>query len=337
MKDNMEYYNNENEVENMTACDEEIGDTEIDLSVQELENESAMIPGSKKMLLTYLREIGGFRPLTKAEEAMAWARRSRVDIENIVDSHLKMVVAIANKISPYSKTAEGNFMDLVQAGNMGLMKATNSFDSNRGVKFSTYAFHWISSYIRSEAANQRSGIKKPAYVLAAFNVIAKIEDRLEAILKHNPTQAELEVALDGIFTEERLAALLSERTSKVLSLDAVYDDPSLSSDGDSGASLSNCVPDSGFDEKIEQMETADAVMAGIKSSLDPKLQVLICARFGLGEFRENPRTLGEVADILEERGLTNKKLTQERIRQLEKEALGALRENPELLKLFRGC
>lgn len=316
-------------------------DEEVSESISELEREASSVDKYPKHLLaTYMTEIGGYPRLSAEEEAAIWKTREKSDLVKVVNGHLKMVVAIVNKLSPHGQTAEGDFMDLVQAGNMGLLRAASTFDPNRGNRFSTHAFYWISTYVKSELANQRCGcIKKPAHVLAAFGVVTKVEERLAAALGRTPTEQELEVALDGIFADEKLDDLLRLKTTQVMSLDVDYGNGASNDDAESTgsvATLSNSTPDARYDEEVERQETADAVMQGIKAALPPRLQVLVCARFGLGEWKDMPCQLKEVANILAERGLTKKVLTQERVRQLQEEAIEILRNDPNMKALFGG-
>ena len=187
-----------------SVCDfvdeESLSESAMDSSIETLETESAtMIAGGKRMLAAYLHDIGHFHGMSKEEEEEAWARRSKTDIENILNSHLRMVVAIVERISPYAQTKDADFMDLIQAGNMGLIRATKSFDPSRGSKFSTHAYYWISTYVRNELGNQRCGaIKKPAHVLAAFAFVSKLEGRLALALGRKPTQQELMVMMRNL-------------------------------------------------------------------------------------------------------------------------------------------
>ena len=169
--------------------------------------------------------------------------------------------------------------------------------------------------------------------------MTKVEERLAAALGRTPTEQELEVALDGIFADEKLDDLLRLKTTQVMSLDVDYGNGASNDDAESTgsvATLSNSTPDARYDEEVERQETADAVMQGIKAALPPRLQVLVCARFGLGEWKDMPCQLKEVANILAERGLTKKVLTQERVRQLQEEAIEILRNDPNMKALFGG-
>ena len=310
----------------------EMSELELESDILSLERELGGQPG-RHLLKTYLNEINALPRLTAEEEAAAWASRTQSDVESIINSHLRLVIAVANRIVPYASMAEQDFMDVVQAGNMGLVRATNTYKTEVGTKFSTYAYRWITSYVREEINNKRNGvIKKPTHVSHALGVISKIEGRLNIALGREPTDQELEVVLNGIFSDEKIDELMVFR-NPVLSLEMPYGDAATDG-GDGSATLSSTMPDTVHDEEMERQELSDAIVAAVKKALSPKMATLILARFGIGEFKDAAKTLAETAELLAERGLTKKPLSQERIRQLEMVAIDTLRHDPNMKNLF---
>ena len=195
--------------------------TNLDKQIIQLENQVSAESGST--LAAYISEVRKWPILTKEEEAEVWNNKTPKNIERLANGHLRMVIAEAMKVMPYNHANEFAFMDLIQEGNLGLMKAVNTFDPSRGTKFSTHAYNWITTYIKNEMANQRCGlIKKPQHVLAAFNTLTKIEASLEEFLGRKPTEEEIITAVDGIFTPQRLHELMEAKNGQILSLDTTY-------------------------------------------------------------------------------------------------------------------
>ena len=313
---------------------EELGEhteAEIESDVEKLEVEAAgETRDSSKLggLAGYIRDIRKYRFLTKEEQDEIWKDRTKENIERIINSHLRLVIDIVNDYMPYNYRNEANFMDLIQAGNMGLMHAAQVFDPNRNAKFITHAHYWVRAYVRNELDNIRCGvIRKPGHILAAFSTIAKVEERLEQILGRTPIDSDLKVALDGVFPEEKISDLLQMKSSSILSLDMQY-----SADEEEGT-LMDCIGDNSMEETIATDIQQQAVDQGIDEALDPRLNFIIKAHFGLGEFRDDPKTLDEIAQLLTARGFDSAVVSKERVRQLENKALDLLRKNPTILAL----
>ena len=309
----------------------EISEKEINADIKALEKGTLAARALTGCLSGYLVDLRRCKILTKEEEDAIWAHKTPEGIQTIIEGHLRMVVAIVNKILPYDYRNEDDFMDLIQAGNMGLMKATQSFNPSRGAKFSTHAYHWITTYVKNELAEKRCGpIKKPAHILAAFATITKVEQRLELALERKPTSNEIVVALDGVFPEEKVRDLLQLKMTQTLSLDMQYGD-------DEDSTLADYIGDDGNEDSFEKFNRQSAIDAAMEECLDERLRLLICARYGLGEFEhQEPRTLGEVSELLVKRGLTPKPISKERIRQLEERALELLRNNSTLVSMLKG-
>lgn len=321
---------NEDQIDNLELG--EHTEAEIESDVEKLEMEAAGETRDLSKLsglAGYIRDIRKYRFLTKEEQDEIWKNRTKSNIERLINSHLRLVIDIVNDYMPYNYRNESNFMDLVQAGNMGLMHAAEVFDPSRNVKFITHAHYWVRAYVRNELDVIRCGaIRKPNHILAAFSTIAKVEERLEQILDRTPTEEDLRVALDGIFPDDKISDLLQLKSSSVLSLDVQY-----STDDDEEGTLMDCIGDNSMEEKLESDIQQQAVDQGINEALDPRLNLIIKAHFGLGEFRDDPKTLDEIAKLLKDRGLDSVVVSKERIRQLEAKALDLLRKNPTILAL----
>lgn len=313
---------------------EELGEhteAEIESDVERLEEVAAReTGGSPKQggLTGYIRDIRKYRFLTKEEQDEIWKNRTKDNVNRIINSHLRLVIDIVNDYMPYNHRNESDFMDLVQAGNLGLVHAAQIFDPSRNVKFITHAHYWVRAYVRNELDNLRCGaVRKPSHILAAFSTISKTEERLGQILGRTPTEDDLKVALDGVFPEDKVSELLQMKSGSILSLDMEY-----SGDEEEGT-LMDYVGDDSTEESIEADMRREAVGQGIDETLDPRLRFVIEARFGLGEFRDDPKTLDEIAGLMKARGFASTVVSKERVRQLENRALNLLKQNPTILSL----
>lgn len=322
--------NNEIQIENLKELNE-YTESEIMSDVTELERE--VLKGDQDLskltgLAGYIRDVKKYRFLTKEEQDEVWRNRTPSNIERLINSHLRLVIDIVNQLMPYSYRNEPNFMDLIQAGNIGLMHAVENFDPSRNVKFITYAHGWIRTYVHNELNNIRCGaIKKPKHILEAFSTITKVEERLTKILGRTPSEDDIRVALDGVFPDEKITELLRLKSSSILSLDMQL------STEDEGTTLMDCISDSSEDERTQQNVSAEGILRGLNEALDPKMRLIISAHYGLGEFKDKALTLDGIARLLKERGLSDTTVTKERIRQLEKKALKLLKKNPTILSL----
>lgn len=294
-----------------------------------IENETINVKG---LLAGYLKEIGKYPSLTAEEEAEIWRNKTPENINRLINSDLRLVVMIVNKIIPYRAAKEQVFMDLIQAGNMGLMEAIEKFDPSKGVRFITHAYNWIRMRVREEASNQKCGlIQKPIHILKAFGTITKMENRLEGILGRKPTEEELKVSLHGIFSEEKLEELLNIKNLGMLSLDMKTSNGS----DDSESLLMDYIVDKEADERVTRKDISDALLIELKSVLPPKLYFLVCARFGLDEFHGDEKTLSEIGKLFAEKGMSKHQLTKERVRQMEAKAIAIIKSKPEILEIFR--
>ncbi|HEX6198495.1 MAG TPA: sigma-70 family RNA polymerase sigma factor [Jiangellaceae bacterium] len=225
--------------------------------------------------------------------------------DRMIRANLRLVVSAARK---FYRNAGISFLDIVQDGNLGLIRAVEKFDYRRGFKFSTYAMWWIRQAIERGRANKARGIRLPVHVLDQINKLGRADRKLQLSLGRDPTVEELAEATGN--TVDKVNQL-REISQSVVSLDTPV--------GSEGETL--------FGDMIEDtevMQASDIVefhalaeeLRAIVGTLPPREALIITLRYGLQDGRQH--TLAEVAERVG--------LTKERVRQLEKEALRQLRD-----------
>ena len=257
----------------------------------------------------YLRDIGRVALLTGAEELEIAKRMSEGDQaarKKLNEANLRLVVHIAKR---YVGRTSLQFLDLIQEGNMGLMKAVEKFDYRKGFRFSTYATWWIRQSITRAMADQSRTIRIPVHMVETINKLLKATRLLQQDLGREPTILELAEKLET--TPDRIEEI------KRISQDTTSIDSPLGEDGD------GVVGDTIADTTIaEPTENAYSIMLkeqllSVIDSLTPREQKVIRLRYGIDDAK--PRTLEEVGREF--------KVTRERIRQIEAKALRKMR-NP---------
>lgn len=306
----------------------EVNYNEIDTKMSVLEKEADTFNGNESTLSAYIRSIRKWPILTKEDEDGVWADPTPKNKERLINGNLRLVINAAMKEMPYNYQNEQQFMDVVQAGNLGLLKAANTYDPKRGTKFVTHAYYWIKAYIKNEIDDQRCGlIRKPAHVLAAFTTINKMEAELESVLNRAPTEEEMQIALDGVFAPTKLRELMEIKSHKVLSLNTSYGD-------DDESTLEDYIPDEDAEEAMEARDKKKAIMDRLQKVLTNKELLVIMARYGLGKFNGRTYTLSETADLFVSEGLATKAVSKERVRQIESHALEVLRSDKGMAEIF---
>ena len=292
----------EPELDDLTAEDE-VSDEDLAITP---ENVDAMADDSVRM---YLREIGDI-PLLSQEEELELAQKAvkgdKKAKDKLAESNMRLVVSIAKKYSGRGL----DFLDLIQEGNTGLLRAVEKFDPEKGFKFSTYATWWIRQAITRAIADQARTIRIPVHMVETINKVMRTKRRLTQELNREPSDAEVAEAMG--MDAEKIEYVMRIRQD-IASLDA-----SVGRDGDDDESvLGDFIEDSERDSPEEA--TANQILkeqiAEILTTLSEREQKIIRLRFGIGGGR--PHTLEEVGNEFS--------VTRERIRQIEAKALAKLR------------
>jgi RNA polymerase primary sigma factor len=265
-------------------------------------------------LKLYVRQIGDGRLLTPAEEREL-ARRKDLGDElakrKLIESNLRLVMSITRN---YTK-AGVPLLDLIQEGNLGLIRAVEKFDYRLGFKLSTYATWWIRQAITRALADQGRTIRVPVHVTEQVRRVLRARRVLTQKLNRDPTIDEL--AAEAGFPPARVGELL-ELVEEPLSLETpVGDGESLY--GDLIVDTNSAQPDDSAALNLRTEELNEALY-----QLKPRMRYVLALRFGLDG--EKPKTLEEVGDALG--------ITRERVRQLETRALRELRQFAPGLELY---
>ena len=291
--------------------DENEEEEEIDLnSIDLLEG-----IGTEDPVRMYLKEIGTV-PLLTADEEMELAKRKAEGAvaakDRLIEANLRLVVSIAKRY-----TGRGmSFLDLVQEGNLGLIKGVEKFDYTKGYKLSTYATWWIRQSVTRALADQARTIRVPVHMVETINKMSKMQRKLTLELGYEPSVKELAEALE--MSEDKVMEIM-QIAREPASLETPIGEEDDSNLGDFVADNKEVTPE-GNVESVMLKEHIDDLLKDLK---ERERQVIVL-RFGLED--GHPRTLEEVGKAFN--------VTRERIRQIEAKALRKLR-NPVRSKRIR--
>lgn len=293
------------------AAEDELSDEELAITA---DNVDAFADDSVRM---YLREIGKIPLLTQEEELELANRAVKGDKkakDKLAEANMRLVVSIAKRYGGRGL----DFLDLIQEGNTGLLRAVEKFDPDKGFKFSTYATWWIRQAITRAIADQARTIRIPVHMVETINKVLRTTRRLTQDLNREPTNEEIAEAMGMDVDKIEYVMRIKQ---DIASLDA-----SVGRDGDDEESvLGDFVEDSERDSPEDA--TANQILkeqiAEILTTLSEREQKIIRLRFGIGGGR--PHTLEEVGNEFS--------VTRERIRQIEAKALSKLRKHKQTKKL----
>ncbi len=290
---------------------EVIDDEEIVMEMRERDRSKKAEAYNDAMLVDdpvrmYLKEIGKVELLTAEEEKILAARMEAGDWEakqHMIEANLRLVVSIAKRY-----TGRGmHFLDLIQEGNLGLIKAVDKFDYTKGFKFSTYATWWIRQAITRAIADQARTIRIPVHMVETINKLIRIQRQLVQELGREPEVEEIAAEMD--ITPEKVREIMK------ISQEPVSLEKPIGEEEDSH--LGDFIPDEDAPSPADQAASTllKEELTKVLSSLTPREEKVLRLRFGLDDGRS--RTLEEVGLEFD--------VTRERIRQIEAKALRKMR------------
>ena len=303
------HFNSSNQPEN------DIESTQESESVKTVDpmDKTVYIDDSVKM---YLREIGTVPLLSAAEEIDLAKKMENGDMnakQKMINANLRLVVSIAKKYIGQGLL----FLDLIQEGNAGLIRAAEKFDYRKGFKFSTYATWWIKQGVTRAIADQSRTIRVPVHMVETIYKFKKASRLLMQKLGRQPTEEEVseetEIPLENIIAIRKYAQL-------PISLETPIGQ-------EEGSELGNFVEDKNSitpENRSEKNMLRESILSTMEG-LNEREQMIIKLRFGIDDGRS--RTLEEVGKVYN--------VTRERIRQIEEKALQKLRKNKKLVTLHK--
>ncbi len=260
-------------------------------------------------LAIYLKEIGQIPLLSEEEEKLLGQRAASGDDEarhRLEEGNLRLVVSLAKHY-----TGRGvQLMDLIQEGNLGLMRAAEKYDYTKENKFSTYAAWWIREAMQRAIDQQSREIRVPVHVAENMKRVQKAAKELQQTLGREPDPKEIAEKL-GDRTEEDVKNILTYLQNPV-SLETPVGEDGEDSLGDMVEDKSEATPEEAMDVLVRKEEVQELL-----SSLTERERQIVCLRYGLEDAR--PHTLEEIGEMLG--------VTRERVRQIEARAMEKMRKN----------
>jgi RNA polymerase sigma factor RpoD-like protein len=297
---------------------EDITDVDVDMAETEPVDELLLSPTVTKVMdatQLYLGEIG-FSPLLTAEEEVYFARRALRGDEaarnRMIESNLRLVVKIARRYNNRGLA----LLDLVEEGNLGLIRAVEKFDPERGFRFSTYATWWIRQAITRALADQSRTIRIPVHMVETINKYTQITRRLVQELGREPLPEEIAAEMNMEVDKIRHIQKISQETVSLETSVGDSDDDSVL--GDFIEDTETIMPNQVASRKLLKNHVAEVLR-----ELTPREQKILKIRFGLED---------GVTHTLEEVG-KEFGVTRERIRQIEAKALEKIRQHGTIMKL----
>ena len=296
---------------------EDLEEEEVDEGEDLLSQDQYFDDASDDSVRLYLREIGKI-PLLNSEEELALAKRvvagEKKAKDKMAEANMRLVVSIAKRYSGRGL----DFLDLIQEGNTGLLRAVEKFDPEKGFKFSTYATWWIRQAITRAIADQARTIRIPVHMVETINKLLRTQRRMTQELNREPTIEELGKELE---MEPEKVEYVMKIKQDITSLDA-----GVGRDGDDEDSVLRDFIEDEESETPEQSAASQLLkeqVQAILSTLSDREQKIIKMRFGLENGKSH--TLEEVGQEFA--------VTRERIRQIEAKALAKLRKHKDSKKL----
>lgn len=296
-KDINEYQDDDSDLQN--AGDDDL----VEVDTIEIAEESF----TEDSIRLYLREIGRVRMIKPDEEIELARQIAKGDLEakkQLIQANLRLVISIAKKYLNRGLP----FQDLIQEGNLGLIRAAEKFDYTKGFKFSTYATWWIRQAISRGLADKSRTIRVPVHMVESINKMKKMSSRLSQELGRKPSEAELAEAMD-LNVNKVKEILQADREPISMEIPLSKDDETylrdIIEDGESSR------PDCATEEELLRQD-----IRRILSQLTPRERDIMHMRYGLTDGHQ--RTLEEVGRLLN--------ITRERVRQIEHKAFRKLRQ-----------